>query len=231
MRATQTTWYAQAGNKMPGAAPARIRIGIADDYGVVRAGLEQLFEGCPGFSVVGTAGNTRDALALAMSHKLDVLVLDIVMGRENAVDVLERMVAGAPGMATVIYSGYPEQQFALPLIRLGARAYVDKSAPVSELVKAVRAVAGGATYFSHKVQGMLWRTLDQAGTTGISGLTAREFQIFLRLASGQTVTQIASALSLSDVTISSHRARLLQKLQLSSNSHLTRYAIDNRFLR
>jgi two-component system invasion response regulator UvrY len=215
---------------MPGAAPARIRVGIVDDYSVVRAGLERLFQSHPGFSVVALAGNAADALALAKSGKLDVMVLDIVLRHESAMDVLARMASLAPDMATVIYSGYPEQQFALPLIRLGARAFVDKAAPVGEVVKAARVVAGGATYFSKRVQAMLWASVDGATATGIAGLTAREFQVFLRLASGQTVTEIAKALSLTDVTISSHRARVLQKLKLSSNSHLTRYAIDNHFL-
>jgi DNA-binding NarL/FixJ family response regulator len=214
----------------PRDTPARVRVGIVDDYSVVRAGLERLFLSHPGFSVVAMAGNAADALALAQSGKLDVMVLDIVLRHESAVDVLERMATAAPGMATVIYSGYPEQQFALPLIRLGARAYVDKAAPVAELVKAVRAVAGGSTYFSKRVQAMLWASVNQANVSGIAGLTVREFQVFLRLASGQTVTEIAKALSLTDVTISSHRARVLEKLKLSSNSHLTRYAIDNHFL-
>lgn len=214
----------------PGDTPACVRVGIVDDYSVVRAGLERLFLSHPGFSVVATAGNAADALALASSGKLDVMVLDIVLRHESAMDVLERMAAAAPGLATVIYSGYPEQQFALPLIRLGARAYVDKAAPVAELVQAVQAVAGGSTFFSRRVQAMLWASVNQAAASGIAGLTPREFQVFLRLASGQTVTEIAKALSLTDVTISSHRARLLEKLQLSSNSHLTRYAIDNHFL-
>lgn len=213
-----------------GAAPAGIRVGIVDDHDVVRAGLERLFMSHPGFSVVATAGSAADALALARSRKPDILVLDIALRHESAMDVLGHMATAAPEMGTVIYSGYPEQQYALPLIRLGARAYVDKAAPLVELVRAIRAVAGGATYFSKPVQALLWASVNHAAASGIAGLTAREFQVFLRLASGQTVTEIAAALSLTDVTISSHRARLLQKLKLSSNSHLTRYAIDNHFL-
>ncbi len=220
----------EPGNTEPGTTPACIRVGIVDDYSVVRAGLERLFLSYPGFSVVAMAGSAADALALAKSRKLDVMVLDIFLRHESAMDILERMAVLAPQMATVIYSGYPEQQYALPLIRLGARAYVDKAAPVSELVTAVRAVAGGATFFSKQVQAMLWASINQSGAPGPAGLTAREFQVFLRLASGQTVTEIAKALSLTDVTISSHRARVLEKLQLSSNSHLTRYAVDNHFL-
>lgn len=211
-------------------APACIRVGIVDDHSVVRAGLERLFLSHTGFSVAATASNARDAMALARSRKLDVMVLDVVLGHESAVDVLECTAAQASETATVVYTGYPEEQFALPLIRLGARAYVDKAAPVAELIQAVQAVAGGSTFFSKRVQALLWASVDQRAASGIAGLTAREFQVFLRLASGQTVTEIAKALSLTDVTISSHRARLLEKLQLSSNSHLTRYAIDNHFL-
>ena len=97
--------------------------------------------------------------------------------------------------------------------------------------KAVQAVAGGATFFSKPVQALLWASVNQGAPSGIAGLTAREVQVFLRLASGQTVSEIAKALSLTDVTISSHRAHVLEKLQLTSNSHLTRYAIDNHFLK
>jgi two-component system, NarL family, invasion response regulator UvrY len=229
MLRSRSPWTEAEGVTSP-AAPACIRLGIVDDHSVVRAGLERLFQGEPGFSVVATAGNTRDAMALALSRKLDVLVLDIVLGRESAVDVLAVTNSAMPAMPVVVYTGYPEEQFALPLIRLGARAYVDKAAPVAELLQAVVAVAGGSTFFSKRVQAMLWASADGRAASGIAGLTAREFQVFLRLASGQTVTEIAKALSLTDVTISSHRARLLEKLQLSSNSHLTRYAIDNHFL-
>jgi len=228
---TSRSPWAETDEAAAAATPASIRLGIVDDHSVVRAGLERLFLSHPGFSVVATAGNARDALALARSRKLDVMVLDIVLGQESAMDVLERAAVMAPGTATVVYSGYPEEQFALPLIRLGARAYVDKAAPVAELIEAVRVVAGGSTYFSKRVQALLWANADQSSAaSGIAGLTAREFQVFLRLASGQTVTEIAKALSLTDVTISSHRARLLEKLKLSSNSHLTRYALDNHFL-
>ena len=216
---------------VPAAITAPIRVAIVDDHNVVRAGMERLFLSHSGFMVVGTAGTARDALAIGKAHKPDVMVLDIVLGQESAMDVLELLAASVPQTAAVIYSGYPEQQFALPLIRLGARAYVDKAAPVAELVDAVQAVAGGATFFSKAVQALLWASVNQGAPSGIAGLTAREFQVFLRLASGQTVTEIAKALSLTDVTISSHRAHVLEKLQLTSNSHLTRYAIDNHFLK
>ncbi|WP_431097338.1 response regulator transcription factor [Polaromonas aquatica] len=222
--------YQETHGALAAEASARKRIAIVDDHSMVRAGMEALFLGCPDLCVVATGGNPHDALALASSQELDVMVLDIVMRQESAVDVLGKIASAAPHMGTVIYSGYPEQQFALPLIRLGARAYVDKSAPLHELVDAVRAVAYGSTYFSKRVQSMLWAALDTATPSGTAGLTPREFQIFLRLASGQTVTEIAAALRLTDVTVSSHRARVLQKLKLSSNSHLTRYAMDHHFL-
>jgi two-component system invasion response regulator UvrY len=147
------------------------------------------------------------------------------------VDVLERIVASAPGLTVVIFSAYPERQYALPMIRLGARAYVDKAAPVLDIVKAVRAVASGRTFFSARVQALLSEAVSQdRGPAASTWLTAREFQIFLRLAAGETVSGIAAALSLSEVTISSHRSRVLQKLGLSTNSHLTRYAIEHHFL-
>lgn len=208
-----------------------IRIGIADDFAVVRTGLEKLFARYADLQVVATADNGLDALALVRSHELDVLVLDVAMPGQSAVDVLERIVAEAPGVKVVIFSGYPEQQYALPMIRLGAWAYVDKASPLTAIVDTVREVAAGRTCFSPRVRALLAETAgaDAASAVG-AGLTSREFQIFLRLAAGETVTEIAHALSLSDVTISSHRSRLLKKLKLNTNSHLTRYAIENHFL-
>ena len=207
-----------------------IKVGIVDDYGVVRAGLERLLARYSDMRLVATADNGRDAVDMVATHKIDVLILDIAMPEESAVDVMERLVAAAPDVQILIFSGYPEQQYALPMIRLGARAYVDKASPLQEIVEAVRAVAAGRTHFSPRVHALLAAAAQGDNVEAGLGLTAREFQIFLRLAAGETVTQIAAALSLSDVTISSHRSRLLKKLKLSTNSHLTRYAIENHFI-
>jgi two-component system, NarL family, invasion response regulator UvrY len=216
---------------LPESRLAPIRIGIVDDYSVVRAGLERLFSRYADLSVVASAGDGREALELVLAHELDVLILDIAMPGESAVDVLERIVSSAPQVKVLIFSGYPEQQYALPMIRLGAHAYVDKASPLPDIVEAVRVVASGRTYFSANVHALMSEAAGKNAVADASpGLTAREFQIFLRLAAGETVTEIAAALSLSDVTISSHRSRLLQKLKLSTNSHLTRYAIENHYL-
>lgn len=221
----------QTSKAAPRKALAPIRIGIADDFGVVRAGLEKLFSRYDDLLVVAQVEDGLDALELVLAHEVDVLILDIAMPGQGAVDVLERIVMGAPEVKVLIFSGYPEQQYALPMIRLGARAYVDKAAPLATIVESVREVAAGRTSFSPRVRSLLAEaaTADVASAAD-AGLTAREFQIFLRLAGGETVTEIAKALSLSDVTISSHRSRLLKKLKLSTNSHLTRYAIENHFL-
>jgi len=210
---------------------APIRVGIVDDYDVVRAGLERLFARYGDLCIVGSATNGLEALELVSHNELDVLVLDIAMPGHGAVDVLEGLLASQPDIKVLIFTGYPEQRYALPMIRLGARGYVDKASPLLDIVEAVRVVASGRSYFSSQVRELMAEAVRPGVIPGEGvDLTAREFQIFLRLAAGETVTEIARALSLSDVTISSHRSRLLSKLKLSSNSHLTRFALENHFL-
>ena len=210
---------------------APIRVGIVDDYDVVRAGLERLFARYDDLCVVAAAKNGLQALELVSHHELDVLILDISMPGHGAVDVLEQILSSQPDIKILIFTGYPEQRYALPMIRLGARGYVDKAAPLLDIVEAVRVVAAGRSYFSSQVRELMAEAVRPGAMPGEGvDLTAREFQIFLRLAAGETVTEIARALSLSDVTISSHRSRLLNKLKLSSNSHLTRFALENHFL-
>lgn len=210
--------------------PHPIRVAVVDDYSVVRVGLQSLLEQETDMQLIASSNCGERALDLIKEYPIDVLILDIAMPGKGAIDVLESISSIAPHVGTVIFSAYPERQFALPMIRLGARSYVDKASAPSELVRAVRAVAGGHTYFSDAVRSLMAESAERGVGSGAADLTPREFQIFLRLASGETVTQIAAALSLSEVTVSSHRARLLKKLNLTSNSHLTRYAIQNHFM-
>jgi two-component system invasion response regulator UvrY len=208
-----------------------IRVGVVDDYDIVRVGLEKLFMQQAQISLVATARDGLEALDLVVQHRPDVLVLDIAMPGCGAVDILEKLIAARPEVKVLIFTGYPEQRYALPLARLGASGYLDKAAPLEEIIRAVKAVAEGGTYFSPRIESLIKRVeLSRAPGGDSPNFTAREFQIFLRLAAGDTVRDIALALGLSDVTISSHRARLLRKLKLSSNSHLTRYAVENGFL-
>ncbi|HYW57157.1 MAG TPA: response regulator transcription factor [Polaromonas sp.] len=219
-----------ATNTVPRQAPGVINIGIAEDFGVVRSGLVRLFSRHADTHVVGTATSGVEALQLVQTHEMDVLVLDIAMPDSGAVDVLGRIVAHSPHVKVVVFSGYPEQKYALPMIRLGARGFVDKASALETLVDAVREVAAGGTSFSPRVQALMAEAENHKVPTGDAGMTAREFQVFLRLANGETVTDIANTLHVSDVTVSTHRKQVLKKLNLTSNSHLTRYAIENRYI-
>lgn len=215
-------------NKRNGKA---IRVGVVDDCDIVLVGLKKLFDRHEDIRLVATARNGHEALALVHSHELDVLVLDIAMPGCGAVDVLEQLIAARPQVKVLIFTGYPEQRYAVPLARLGASGYLDKASPLADIIGAVRIISEGRKFFSARVEALT----NQAGSPRAPGehgpnLTTREFQIFLRLAAGDTVRNIALDLGLSDVTISSHRARLLRKLKLSTNSHLTRYAVENGYL-
>ncbi len=217
--------FAESGASRP------VRVAVVDDYDIVRLGLAKLLQRQPDIRLVATARNGREALELVEKHALDVLILDIAMPDCGAVDIVQQLTQTHPEVKVLIFTGYPEKRYAAPLARLGAHGYLDKTAPVGEVVNAVKILASGRTYFSRSAESILNKTSGAAtGENEDPGLTVREFQIFLRLAKGETVTDIANALGVSDVTISSHRARLLQKLKLNTNSHLTRYAIEKGFL-
>lgn len=206
-----------------------IRVGIADDHAVIRVGLETLLTLHPDFELGGHAANGDEAVTLARDGDLDVIVLDISMPGPDVVSVLTRLSRHAPGCKVLIYSALPEQQFAPTLHRMGAKAFIDKAAPVDDLVAALRVVAHGGVVFSLRT----WEAVAEAALAlpmGQLRFTNREFQIFLRLAKGETVTDIANRIGVSSQTVSVYRNRLLRMLNLRSNAQLTRYAVEQGFL-
>ncbi len=205
-----------------------IRIAIVDDHAIVRTGLRQYFSELGDIEVVGEATNGRDAQALVRSGGIDVLVMDISMPDQNGVDVLRNLRAHAPDMPVLILSSFPEEHYAISVLRQGASGYLNKMCEPEEIAAAIRTVAAGKRYVSAAVAGMLagqlGRDVDKAPHELLS---ERELQVFLRLAKGETVGAIADALALSIKTVSTYRARILEKLALSSNSEITYYAMKN----
>ena len=208
-----------------------IRVAICDDHQIVRAGFKQLLSDISDIEVVAEAANGKEALEIARGKACDVLLLDIGMPDHNGVDTLRTIKQGQPELPILILSGYPAQQYAVNLLKMGANGYLSKECEIEELIKAIRAVATGRRYVSAEVGEILAQGFDHDASAAIhTELSDREFQVFLRLAKGEAVSDIAVKLSLSVKTISTYRSRVMEKMGLQSNSDLTYYAMKNNLL-
>lgn len=203
-----------------------IRVGIVDDHAIVRTGLKQFLAEHIDLCVTGEAANGAEALEMVRRNELDVLVMDLAMPGQSGVDALAAIRARAPELPVLILSSFPEQHFATTLLRQGASGYLNKECEPEELVKAIRTVSRGRRYITATVAELLAESLGGQGDRAPHELLSeREFQVFLRLAQGETVGHMAQALSLSVKTVSTYRTRILEKMHLSSNSDLTYYAL------
>ena len=209
----------------------KIRIGIVDDHSIVRSGLRQFFEDESDLQVIGEAGSGRDAVELVRTTEMDVLLMDLSMPGQSGIDALAMIRAKAPDVAILILSSYPEEHYALNLIRQGASGYLNKQCEPSEIVAAIRTVAHGRRHITPQVAELLAQQLTRPDE-GLphEQLSEREFQVFFRLAKGETVGDIAQGLSISVKTVSTYRTRIMEKMGLTSNSSLTYYALKNKVI-
>src|SRR5262245_46368436 len=205
-----------------------IRVGIVDDHAIVRSGLKQFISDQVDLRVTGEAADGAGALQLARQGEVDVLLMDLAMPDQSGVDALAAIKARFPELPVLILSGYPETHYATTLLRQGASGYLNKECDPEEIAKAIRTVALGRRYITPAVAEQLADQMTSAGERAPhESLSERELQVFLRLAQGQTVGQMAEAMSLSVKTVSTYRTRVLDKLKLRTNSDLTYYALKN----
>ena len=208
-----------------------IKVGIVDDHAIVRSGLRQFFADHIDLRVVGEASSGRGAIDLVRNEEIDVLIMDLSMPGQSGIDALAMLRAKAPDMGILILSGYPEEHYAVQLIRQGASGYLNKDCDPLEIVDAVRTIALGKRHITPAVADLLAQQLGKKGTAAPhEDLSEREFQVFLKLAKGETASRIAEELSLSVKTVSTYRTRLMEKMGLSSNSDLTYYALKNKLI-
>lgn len=203
---------------------------IADDHAVFRAGLRQFLDEVPGVTVVGEAATGNDVIDKLRQDDWDLLVLDINMPDRSGLDILRHVRAGHERTRVLILSGYPERQYAINVLRAGASGYIAKDSDPDELLKAVRLVLQGRRYVSESLAELLVTDLDQGDQPLHAKLSEREFQIFGKLAAGNAVSEIARELCLSVKTVSTYRARILEKLHLRTNADLTSYAMRNEII-
>lgn len=205
-----------------------IRVGIVDDHPIVRAGLRQFLGEQVDLRVVGDAADGRAALDLVRSGELDVLLMDLSMPGAGGVEALQAIKARAPTLPVVILSGLPAAHYAVNLLRMGASAYLNKEGDPEQIAEAIRTVARGRRFITPEVAELLADGLNlDAGQPAHEALSEREWQVFLRLARGETLSAVADAMALSVKTVSTYRTRVLAKLKLASNSDLTYYALKN----
>lgn len=208
-----------------------IRILIADDHAIVRRGLKQILAEESGMTVAGEAQNAQEVMDLVRKQAWDVLVLDIAMPGRGGLDVLKEIKPEYPQLPVLILSMHPEDQYAVRALKAGAAGYLTKESAPEELVKAIRKVLAGGKYVSTSLAEKLALALDtDTKKTPHETLSDREYQVMCLIASGKTVGEIADELSLSVKTISTYRARILEKMNLKSNAALTHYAVQQRLV-
>ena len=211
-----------------GATQTMIRIAIVDDHAMVRAGLRQFFAEQPDFSVVAEAADGRGALDIVRTAEIDVILLDIGMPDQSGVDALAAIKARAPDLPVLILSGFAEAHYATTLLRQGASGFLNKACDPEDIVKAIRTVVRGRKYITAAVAEQLADGLGGGGDQPVHALLSeRELQVFLRLARGETVGHMADSMCLSIKTISTYRTRVMEKMNLATNSDLTYYALKH----
>ena len=205
-----------------------LRILIVDDHDVVRIGFRQILSEHPRFSVTAEAATAAEALEALRTVKFDIVLLDLSLPDGSGIDVLRRIKAQYPDTKVLVLSGFSEEQYGINMLRAGAAGFLSKTCSSEELVKAIDTVAVGRRYVSSKLADLLADGLTTPVDKPLhEQLSQREFQIFCHLAEGKTVSEISESLFISVKTVSTYRARLMEKMGLKTNSELTYYAVKN----
>jgi len=208
-----------------------IRIVIADDHPIVRAGMKQIISEASDMQVVDEAGDGRQLLQKARTETFDVVILDITMPHIDGLDVLKQLKIEKPKLPVIILSIHPESQYALRVLKAGASGYVTKTSAPDELINAIRKVYRGGKYISPSVAEKLAFQLEaDFEEMPHEALSDREYQVLCMLASGKTVTEIADELALSVKTVSTYRSRILEKMNMKNNAELIHYAVQNKLV-
>lgn len=208
-----------------------MRILTVDDHAIVRNGVKILFEGRPETATFGEASNAEEAHRLVREQDWDVVVLDITLGDRSGIEVMKELKLIRPKLPVLILSMHSEAQFARRAFKAGASGYITKDSLPDELATAISKVAGGGKYVSPTLAEMLLMNIDSGvDREPHEGLSDREFEIMCLIASGKTVSEIAELLSRSVKTISTYRARILEKMGMRTNAEITHYVIQNKLI-
>jgi len=208
-----------------------IRILIVDDHIMFREGLKQILAKHSDIRIVDEAGSSHEAMEKVLRQKLDVVLLDISLPGRSGPELLMEIKKNRPDLAVLVLSMHPEDQYAVRMMKAGALGYVTKESAPEVLISAIRKVATGGRYISSKLAEEMAVALDtHAPKFPHQLLSNREFQVMRMLASGKSLKEIADELMISEKTVTTYRARVLEKMHVHNNVELTLYAIEHKLL-
>jgi DNA-binding NarL/FixJ family response regulator len=207
------------------------RIIIADDHTIFREGLKRILAESPDIIVADEARNGAEALQKIMNNDFDLVLLDISMPGISGLDVLKQIKNEKPKLPVLILSVYPEEQYAIRVLRAGAAGYLTKESAIDELISAIRRIAQGRKYITSSLAERLATEVESDADKPLhETLSDREYQVLLLIGSGKAVKQIAEELYLSEKTVSTYRSRILEKMKMKTNAELTHYTIKHHLL-
>lgn len=204
-----------------------IKLLIADDHAVVREGLKRILSETPDLVVAGEAGDGQEALDRVQAEAWDMVLLDISLPGMSGLDVLKQLRRERPRLPVLVLSIYPEDQYAVRVLKAGASGYLTKDSAPDQLIAAIRKISLGRKFVSPYLAEKLAADLTTDAEKSVhERLSDREYQVLCLIASGKTVKEIATGLSLSVKTVSTYRIRILKKMNVKSNAELVHYALQ-----
>jgi DNA-binding NarL/FixJ family response regulator len=208
-----------------------IRVVVADDHAIVREGLKQLLGAAGDLDVVGEARDGHEVLKVVRELDFDVLLLDMSMPGKSGIELIRQVKSEKHRLRILVLTMHEEHQYAIRAIRAGASGYLTKESASRQLIEALRKVASGGAFISSEVAEQLaLGAMPDATRSPHESLSDREFQIFRLIAGGKSISDIGGQLNLSVKTVSTHKANILQKMNLAGTAELIRYAITNRLV-
>ena len=207
---------------------SKIKVLIADDHDIVRQGIEKVLSKTDEITVVGEATDGQEVIDQVKKLKIDVLLMDVEMPKKTGWDVLSELKVLKPNLPVIVLSIFPEEHYGPRFIKAGAAGYLNKASKPATLLEAIRKVHQGGRYVSPQLADLLIQDLGRNSEKNLHDkLSPREFQVFCGIAGGKKLKNIADELSLSITTVSTHRAHILEKMNLKSNAELIHYAVKH----